>query len=184
MLDRLGYALEKVCSVNQPCRMQKVVIDQDLTAYIDVCHNISGLEAVLRELKMTHPGKSIRVACAFSKMKDITTMIEFLLSQVKSIHFMACPHFKVESINNLYQKAQEAADAASQQAAAENAELTPLIAGGDIVQTLNNMVSIAQSTHQEEVLLVCGSFYIMDDVKNYFFRDETLEADPASVNAK
>lgn len=77
--DQIAHALEKACQVNQPCRMEKVPVGERLTAYIDVCHNISGLEAVLKELKLSHPGKSIRVACAFSKMKEIQKMIQFLL---------------------------------------------------------------------------------------------------------
>ena len=42
-------------------------------------------------------------------MKEIQKMIKFLLGHVKSIHFLACPHFKLESITNLYNSAQEVA---------------------------------------------------------------------------
>ena len=73
--------------------------------YIDVCHNESGIEAVLSELKLAHPGKSIRVACAFSKMKEIKKMVALLLRDVESIHFLACPHFKLESITDLFNNA-------------------------------------------------------------------------------
>ena len=36
---------------------------------------------------------------------------------------------------------------------------------------------------EQEVLLVCGSFYIMEDVRKYFFRRENSEVDPAAVNS-
>ena len=89
--------------------MEKVAFHNNLTVYIDVCHNESGIEAVFREIKLAHPGKSIRVACAFSKMKEIVKMLEMLLGEVESINFLACPHFKLESITNLYEIAQEVA---------------------------------------------------------------------------
>ena len=101
-IGALEAALNRVTKTNQPCRMEKVDFSDKLKVYIDVCHNISGLEAVINELKFTHPGKMIHVACAFSKMKEIQRMIQFLLSNVHSIHFIATPHFKLESINNLY----------------------------------------------------------------------------------
>lgn len=82
--------------------MEKVAFSSNLTVYIDVCHNESGIEAVLSEIKSAHPGKSIRVACAFSKMKEIQNMLGMLLVDVESIHFVASPHFKLESITNLY----------------------------------------------------------------------------------
>ena len=59
----------------------------------------------MRELKLAHPEKSIRVACAFSKMKEIQRMLEMLLAEVEQIHFLASPHFKLESINSLYETA-------------------------------------------------------------------------------
>ena len=34
----------------------------------------------------------------------------------------------------------------------------------------------------DEVLLVCGSFYIMDDVRKYFCCDDMTESDDAAVN--
>ena len=64
-------------------------------------------------------------------------MIHFLLSQVASVHFLACPHFKLESVNSLYQQAQLVASSNSDQAAA--GKLAPLVNGGDLTQTLANI---------------------------------------------
>jgi len=36
---------------------------------------------------------------------------------------------------------------------------------------------------EAEILLVCGSFYIMEDVRKFFFSQENNEADPAAVNS-
>ena len=89
--------------------MEKVAFGRNLTVYIDVCHNESGITKVLSEIKLAHPGKSIKVACAFSKMKEIQKMLDLLLVDVELIHFVACPHFKLESIENLYSIAEQVA---------------------------------------------------------------------------
>ena len=86
-------------------QLQQASLDALQIAYIDVCHNISGLQAVISEIKQRDPEKKIRVACAFSKLKDISSMIKFLLSTASTINFLACSHFKLETISNLYQKA-------------------------------------------------------------------------------
>ena len=104
--DRLGAldsALNEVCQANQACRMEQLIINEGRQiVYIDVAHNESGIKAVLDEIKTAHPDKPIRVACAFSKMKEISKMIEMLLTQVNSVHFLAAPHFKLESIAGMY----------------------------------------------------------------------------------
>ena len=55
------------------------------------------------------------------------------------------------------------------------------------MSTLNSVVN-ARACHlqtanaEEEVLLVCGSFYIMEDVRKYFFREHNGGQDPSAVN--
>ena len=62
--------------------------------------------------------------------------------------------------------------------------LAPLIKGGDLIKTLNHVTTLNNNqSENEEVLLVCGSFYIMEDVRKYFFRQENTNADPAAVNS-
>ena len=68
-------------------------------------------------------------------------------------------------------------------------QLAPLIDGGNLVQTLNYATSANREEvdnpcpqSNDEVLLVCGSFYIMDDVRKYFCCDDTTESDDAAVN--
>jgi len=154
------------------------------TAFIDVCHNISGLEAVITELKLKFPDHRIRVVCAFSKMKDIDRMMRFLLSNTYKIHFAASPHFKLESISNLYSRAKDVAlqfkreCLGSQQCG--HGRFVPIHADGDLSETLDHVIT--QECASDEVLLVCGSFYIMETVMTFFYKDQILPTDPKSVN--
>jgi folylpolyglutamate synthase/dihydropteroate synthase len=71
--------------------------------YLDVCHNLSAFEAVIRSLKSQSPDKNIklRVICGFSKMKDINSILEFMVKNVWKIHFVVWPHFKLASLETL-----------------------------------------------------------------------------------
>mmetsp|Transcript_21157 Transcript_21157/g.26088 ORF Transcript_21157/g.26088 Transcript_21157/m.26088 type:complete len:115 (-) Transcript_21157:208-552(-) len=113
-------------------------------------------------------------------MKEIQTMIEMLLSQVKTVHFVASPHFKLESIDSLYAMAE--AYAAQRQEKSGGGALAPLIENGNIESTLNHATQMSDEDGAEEVLLVCGSFFIMEGVRNYFFPGR-YESDPAFLNS-
>ena len=56
--------------------------------YLDVSHNLSAFEAVVDSLKARHVGSKIRIVCGFSKMKDIHSMLEFMLKFSHKIHFI------------------------------------------------------------------------------------------------
>jgi folylpolyglutamate synthase/dihydropteroate synthase len=53
----------------------------------------------------------------------------------------------------------------------------PLVNGGELPDTLASAIK-----DSKEVMLVCGSFYIMDEVRKFYFKDEQIERDPESVN--
>ena len=50
------------------------------------------------------------------------------------------------------------------------------------MQTLCHIVSEESESENEEILLVCGSFFIMNDVRKFFFRGESSDADPEEIN--
>lgn len=90
----------------QPCRVEQI----DGKTYIDVCHNISGVQAVFTYLKTKHLLCNITVVCGFSKLKDTKTILEFLIKEAKAIYFVRCPHFKVQSTGKLWELASELQD--------------------------------------------------------------------------
>lgn len=74
--------------------------------YLDVCHNPQAVESVLRELERVHPTSKIHVVCGFSKQKDMSAMLHHLASSpnVKSIHGVTSPHFKLQGIDAIINK--------------------------------------------------------------------------------
>jgi len=59
----------------QPCRVEMI----DSRTYLDVCHNISGVQAVMQYLKLKH--SRINVVCGFSKLKDTRSILEHLVKE-------------------------------------------------------------------------------------------------------
>ena len=73
--------------------------------YLDVSHNLSAFEAVIESINIKHPECKIRIVCGFSKMKDINSMLEYMVTNTEKIHFVAVPHFKLASLETLLEYA-------------------------------------------------------------------------------
>ena len=56
--------------------------------YLDVSHNLSAFEAVVDSLKENHKDCKIKIVCGFSKMKDIHSMLEFMVKFSHKIYFI------------------------------------------------------------------------------------------------
>ncbi len=106
-------------SAEQPCRFERVpnenlknIIGEAATypdIYLDVCHNPQAVESVIKEVTKTHPQSNIFVVCGFSKSKDMTSMLYHLAStpEVKAIHPVTSPHFKLQNIDAVVSKFEE-----------------------------------------------------------------------------
>lgn len=174
----------------QPCRLERVP-DSQLAqrvkgskmpiVYMDVCHNPQGVEAVIKEVGKRHPMSKILVVCGFSKQKDMTAMLHFLAtnSHVKSIYPVTSNHFKLSTIGEINEKINDAIKLLHSYDSHGNPFKTE-INNGDIPSTLTHVTQ--EAADHQDVVLVCGSFFIMPDVRQFFHYDD--EYDPQDVNAK
>mmetsp|Transcript_18119 Transcript_18119/g.13167 ORF Transcript_18119/g.13167 Transcript_18119/m.13167 type:complete len:181 (+) Transcript_18119:811-1353(+) len=172
----------------QPCRFQKVDLHKVIPAYpslekkgeslseqevfLDVCHNLSSFEAVVSLLQAKFPARPLRCVCAFSKNKDLKAIIGYMVKNIQRIHFIQLQHFKLGALKDLVSVATEV----EQQAGVEHV-IQPIIANGDVKATLEQVLL---EISPEEVLLICGSFYIMDDVRE--FMQIEVPRDPKAPN--
>lgn len=139
------------------------------------------MESVLRELERVHPTSKIHVVCGFSKQKDMTAMLHHLASSpnVKSIHPVTSPHFKLQGIDAIANKFTEVKKTLHPYIEQWENPLKEPIQEGSIPHTLEQITK--EAAVNKDVVLVCGSFYIMSDVRNFFkFVDEF---DPMEVNS-
>ena len=123
---------------------------------LDVCHNIQGFNAVLENIRVMMPNvRKVKVAFAISKKKSIEDVVELFDHEelISEVHVLSRPHMRLVD-------AQKAHD---QMSNLGSKKLQPII--GNISQSLDHLVPNLES---DELLIICGSFYIMSDVREYF----------------
>lgn len=76
---------------------------KDTTVYIDVCHNDQGLLASLELLGQTE--QRVTLLCAFSKSKDISSMLHILLTAKKpilsAVYPVSAEHIRLVKVSDL-----------------------------------------------------------------------------------
>jgi folylpolyglutamate synthase/dihydropteroate synthase len=119
--------------------------------------------------------------CGFSQHKDVTAMLHHLATSpnVKAIFPVTSPHFKLQSIDTMKSKFAEVTKLVHPYVEESKSSLKEPIDGGDIALTLTHVTK--EAAKNKDVVLICGSFYIMSDVRSFYkYLDEF---DPSEVNS-
>lgn len=137
-------------TVKPPCRFEQA--SQNPRIIIDVAHNPDGLEQLFHAAQIHYPKDKLRVLFGFSKTKDIRACLAIL---VKYGHFF----YPVEAANGKCAAAQDLEKA-----------LRDIGVAADKIFSYTNLVESVKQGQQDaekegHVLLICGTFFIMDEVK-------------------
>ncbi len=143
-------ALRRGLSAQPPCRFEIISLNPNIV--LDVAHNPTGLTELFKSFRVHFPQKKMRILFALSKSKDILHCLEVLKNQ------------------NTYLYPVEAANGRCLAIASICHYLNQLEVDSQLVlryPTLAESVMHAknQSELNDEVLVICGSFYIMDEVQ-------------------
>ena len=164
---------QKIASWRQPCRFEQI---PDSKVVLDVCHNIDGFKAVLKQIPASYPEVTeISVVFGISKGKRLDQIVELLENSplVKDLHIVSRPHmrlYKCEDAHKLVASLgstklrdlridQEDNDTHSDSASSEIRQ------ENNIAKTLDYVLG---RQNEKSLVVVCGSFFIMSDVKTYF----------------
>lgn len=182
--------IEKGLLAEQPCRLERVPEDKLANlledsekmpdVYLDVCHNPQAVDCVIKELSKLHPTSQIHVVCGFSKQKDMTSMLHSIATcpNVKAIHPVTSQHFKLQHIDSVKQRVDEITKLLHPYISHQKNPFQEPIECGNIHSTLHKVTKTA--AENKDVVLICGSFYIMADARDFYkFGDEL---DPKEVN--
>ena len=153
--------LENITTVNQICRFMKV--PANLTKHnviLDVSHNLQGVNSLLERVRQEMPQiQRISVAFAVGKKKKIDDVMDLFESdeRVHSVFVVGQKHFKLQDVDEAHESLQQQRSIT---------KLKPLVGpvSNNIAATLDHVLT----NEPTELLLVCGSFFIMTDVRNYF----------------
>ena len=135
---------------------------------LDVCHNPSGVAAVLEKIKAEYPEvKNVNVVFAAGKNKDVQEIIKIFETdeKVASIFPVSKPHSKLLEIVDIVAGSRST-----------KLNVTAFEAKNNIEETIKFAL-----TQKPDLLLVCGSFFIMSDARLYFNLTSEDEVDASNI---
>lgn len=130
-----------------PCRLE-IIPGKDIV--LDVGHNPQGITRLVEAMSMEFPGRSYRVVAGFSKNKDVESCLKILCQRTKHLYCVESDNGRGIAKERL----------ASMAMGLPHPQKTYLF--GTIEDAVKEAWVASQAHH--EMLLVCGTFFIMRQV--------------------
>ncbi len=138
-------ALDIGLSVRPPCRFEKIG-----EAILDVAHNPEAVFSLLQALHTFYPEGKFRFLVGFSKDKEFDRCLDLIADVATHVHLVQAESSRAATIDDLT-------------AAVKNEDPLLFTSHGSVKEGAEAAYSEALS--QKEILVVCGSFYIMAEAK-------------------
>lgn len=152
-------ALEKGLEASQPCRME-VWKGQVI---LDVAHNPDGLEHLFKALHQEYGGRPLRLLFGLSQSKDITACLAIICKHGTAFHLVEAPNGRGVPLSALQK------------------ELLKLNVDPRLI-TLHDKISEGVMRARElatasgELLVICGTFFIMSEARQALGYQEPIDA--------
>ena len=151
---------------------------------MDVCHNIDGFRAVFNQISKEYPEvNDIKLIFGISKSKKLNDIVQLIENEqrIKDIYLVSRPHMRLHKAEDAYKLIlangstklrdliiddstilmnTDDTQSDSTSKSMENAN------ANNVNKTLDFVLQDTNSP--ESLVLICGSFFIMSDVKLYF----------------
>ena len=177
----------QITQVSQPCRFEKI-INRPENIILDVCHNIDGFKAVLNAIRIIYPQvENIKVVFGISKTKKLNDICQLLENDdyVKDIFVVSRTHMRLYKAEDAYKCVSSCGSTKLRDLIIDQHNPESMITRSDdtqsdgtisqgetfvqnITKTLDTILEKDQLNNPQSLLLICGSFFIMSDVKQYF----------------
>ena len=144
--------------IRPPCRFEQLVV-QNRKVILDVAHNPPAFHALFLKIQqLPRSYDKIHVVTGFSHEKDIGSCLKLIRGSEFELYLVSAPHERAAKVSCM------------KQFAIDSGVNSTVIADGDIQSTVREiMVSMAEN----DILLLCGSFYILKDARIALgFKDE------------
>ena len=146
-------AIVKGIDHRPPCRFEVFISSCKVTSVLDVSHNPSAIRHFLIKLREHFKYQAFRFIIGFSSDKDIRGCLSAILDKtsVKSIHLVEASNARAATFEKLF-------------------DVCPILKESNYTATnrsVANQVKVALSLSQknDEVLVVCGSFFLMSEAR-------------------
>lgn len=173
LLDIPEEAVLEGCKARPPCRFEQVTCPPGLSApppksiILDVAHNPDGFRQLFFALKAKFPHSSFRLVCGLSKGKDISGCVALMRKYGDAFHLIEAPHSRALPKDEIYQEFTR-----------QGTDQARLFLAESLQSNLAKAIEL--SNRRKEVLVVCGSFFIMAPVRAYLGIVEST--DPYELN--
>lgn len=160
LLNAPAEAIAKGCALRPPCRMERIELstkaasEQPKAIILDVAHNPEGLQSLFETISLEYPNTPIRIICGLSESKDIPSCVRILRKYGKNFHLIAAKTNRSIASRDLFN------EFISQGSLEEQLFLKDTIED-------NLKMALEEATAHHELLVVCGSFFIMAPIRAY-----------------
>lgn len=157
--DELQKAMEK----RPLCRMQEIKSDSSIICILDGAHNLNGMFEFFKAIRYRYPVEKyqFRVVFGMCRDKNIQQCLSIIMQYANAIHFVSIGNRRSLSVEELY--------ACYERLSASDIMTKDLqvILEHDIHCSILNALDECQKnkSEKEEILLVCGSLYIMSTAR-------------------
>lgn len=150
-------AIDRGLALRPPCRFERFKTKDGKEVLLDVAHNPAGLEKLFIALKTFYPQRSYRLVVGMSGDKNLKQCCAFLGSERRPVHF-------VQGESDRAADAKELARLFAQETGRQASFDTTVEEG--LARAANAHL------HASELLVVCGSFYIMAQARRWLGVEE------------
>lgn len=166
-------AIQKGVSERPPCRFEEgkvrvnsnLGISKDVNFILDVAHNPSALEQLVTKIKTKYGRQGVRFIVGFSSDKDIKQCFNYLLSvsSEENIHLVQAFHPRAATFEQII-------------------EAVPTLSSSlrdnvDRSITLQIEYGLHEAAKHDQILVVCGSVFIMSEAREALGFSEARDSD-------
>jgi dihydrofolate synthase/folylpolyglutamate synthase len=162
----LDQIISKGVKARPPCRFEEISVSTDnarqVTAILDVAHNPQAIEQLFSKIQSKYPGASARIVVGMSADKDIRKCSDIILdfvSDPSKVHLVESSNPRAASVATILECNPVLKDSHHQSSTESMNETESSVA----VQ-VKKAIDLASANN--EVLVVCGTFFIMSEARS------------------
>lgn len=144
------HAIEKGLEGRQPCRFE--IVPGDSPIILDVAHNPDGIQHLFHMLDHYYSNQPFRFLFGLSKNKDLKSCLQLIAAYGKLFHLVEASNGRGAPTKHLYDQLRELGIHSSH-----------IFLHDSILAGVNQ--AREEALKQGEVLVICGSFFIMSQVR-------------------
>ena len=166
--ERMGgwdeAVIERAMTARPPCRYEQLTLPTvpPLSVILDVGHNPAAFARLVMAVRSDYPSYRIRAVVGMSADKDIAACMAALLPHVEAVHLVTAASPRSASLDQL-RAAVDATHHKAKVAVTDHGNVRDGVQAA--LRECCERNSRRGATEREELLLVCGSFFIFRDVR-------------------